>query len=318
MTESESQGVPRVACPLCRSSQTGLFYRGSREGDDDLERAFLITDSEYHSHPDIFRCRECGLIFSDPESETAEPLPYYQAMVDEEYHRESRGRAKAFRRILERLARAGVSGTVLDVGAATGIFLAAAREKGWRVAGVEPSRWAVDEARRRFGLEIFCGTLAEAGFAPESFDAVVLLDVIEHVSDPPSLMTDVNRILTPGGMVVLTTPDIGSPVARLLGARWWHIRRAHQYYFVRESLTDLLRQAGFRIVGRKHYPWAFSLHYWISRLEHFSRPAYRIMSWFERTIPGRRLAGVVIKLNFFDSFELYLRKAADSADRVGR
>lgn len=85
------------------------------------------------------------------------------------------------------------------------------------VMGVEPDQEAVRIAREQFRLEIFQGTLEEARFPDDNFDAITLNHVIEHVTDPISLLTECRRILKPVGKLVVVTPNIWSPGARLFG-----------------------------------------------------------------------------------------------------
>lgn len=295
-----------ISCYLCGSENITLYYQGHEPSAEEHKTAFLITDSDYQTYPDIYRCNDCSMIFSDPNAETASSLPFYRDLVDPDYHKEAQGRAIPFNRILEELRIMGKQGKLLDVGAATGIFLDRARKFSWEISGVEPSHWAVEEAKKRYDINVFAGTLQEATFADNEFNAVVMLDVIEHVSNPIALLHEVKRVLSDDGILVLTTPNIGSTVARFLGNNWWHIRRAHQFYFNQYTVKRLVSSAGFKIYNKKYYPWAFSLHYWFSRFENFNKPAYKLLSKFEQTSLGHKLSTKIIKMNFFDSFELYL------------
>src|SRR5207249_4356353 len=90
---------------------------------------------------------------------------------------------------------------------------AAAMGPAFRVAGVEPSRWAAERARSR-GVEVMQ--------EPEGpFDAVAMGDVIEHLRDPGAVLDRMAALLAPGGVIWIATPDAGSRVARLLGRHWW-------------------------------------------------------------------------------------------------
>src|SRR5262249_44992987 len=84
-------------------------------------------------------------------------------------------------RVLEREAQPG---RLLEVGCAGGYFLQAARDRGWQPVGIEISEVAADYARQTLGLDVRTGTLETVSLEPESFDAVFLGDVLEHVPDP--------------------------------------------------------------------------------------------------------------------------------------
>jgi 2-polyprenyl-3-methyl-5-hydroxy-6-metoxy-1,4-benzoquinol methylase len=153
-------------------------------------------------------------------------------------------------------------GRILDVGCSSGLFLELARREGWGPHGVELSERAVKAAKRNFGLNAFCGTLAQARFPDASFDAVTLWDDIEHFDDPKADLVEVARVTRPGGVLVISTPNcaslfhaIGHLMQRLtLG----HARPLlqllypdkHNTYFSPPTLAAMLRGAGFRVVAR--------------------------------------------------------------------
>ncbi len=79
------------------------------------------------------------------------------------------------------------------------------------------------------------------------------------MTDPDAfLATLCGRFWSPGGLLVIVTPDIGSLAASLMGGRWWHYRVAHINFFNRRSLERLLAAHGFEIVLRKRFAWNFS------------------------------------------------------------
>ena len=109
---------------------------------------------------------------------------------------------------------------LLDVGAGAGLFLASARVAGWQVEGVEIAEYGPVYARQHFGLDLVHGTIHDAGFPNEHFDVVMLQDTIEHVTNPRELLQEANRILRPGGAVILSTPNLDSLGRRLFGTAW--------------------------------------------------------------------------------------------------
>jgi len=142
-------------------------------------------------------------------------------------------------------------GDLLDVGAAAGLFLKSAERMGWRVKGLEPMAPAAAFARERLGLDVIQSTVEEAPFAPASFDAVVMLETIEHVTDPVGVLSAVHRLLRQRGLLLLTTPNWEAFTRHALGEQWAVISPAeHLHLFSEATLTAALRQAGFSWV---HY-----------------------------------------------------------------
>ncbi len=288
-------------CPACDSPAIKEFQKGTFSGrltQDEIK----ITDSQYGKTWALSVCSDCGHIFANP-CPTAEYLAsLYGRVKDPLYEEEAEGRSKNFRRILRRLEKLiPQKGVLFDVGAATGILLDLARRRGWEPAGIEPSSWAVEVAAHKYGLDLFLGRLEAAPLPDNRFAAVTMVDFIEHTPVPFEALNKAWAILKPSGMLVLVTPDIHSPAARLAGRRWWHLRPAHLAFFSRESLSSILLRTGFRVVAEHRYAWTFSAHYLLSR-----RPAFR------KALKGGRLASlfkkIPIKLSLGDSFEIYAVK----------
>lgn len=300
---SEEMTPRRIpACPACGGARLSPFRKGNftaaRLKPEDLK----ITDSRYGLIWDLSLCRGCGHIFADP-CPPPEPVDAaYGAVEDPLYDAEASGRGKNFLRILRRLEKLlPDKGRLMDVGAATGILLRLARERGWTPDGVEPSLWAVAQARRTHGIVLREGAFETLPLDPASCDAVTMVDVIEHTARPFQALEKAARILKPGGILCLVTPDIRSLAARLAGRRWWHFRPAHLSYFSRRSLDALLHRTGFAPVLRRRYAWTFSARYLLSRLA-WTRGILgnpRAASFFEK---------IPIQLALGDSFEIYARR----------
>ncbi|MFN2613731.1 MAG: class I SAM-dependent methyltransferase, partial [Actinomycetota bacterium] len=116
-------------------------------------------------------------------------------------------------RTLSSLQRVVTPGRLLDVGSGPGLLLEAARARGWDAIGVDPSPWAAERARA-LGFAAYEGMLEDQPLEPSSFDAVALLQVVEHIPDPGSLFAACHRLLRPGGALLVATPNPDSWLAR--------------------------------------------------------------------------------------------------------
>ena len=136
-------------------------------------------------------------------------------------------------------------GRLLEIGSGYGLFLAAARDAGYQVAGVELSRTAVAHSERRLGLDVFCGQLKDAPIpALGPFDVVCFWDTLEHVPNPLAFLRQVRSRLA-DGVFALSVPYITSLPAKLLGARWWTLKpEQHIWHYSPATLRLLAARAG--------------------------------------------------------------------------
>jgi SAM-dependent methyltransferase len=135
---------------------------------------------------------------------------------------------------------------LLDVGAGAGLFLVNARAAGWQVEGVEIAEYGPVYARQHFGLDLVHGTIHHAGFPNGYFDVVMLQDTVEHVTNPRELLQEANRILRPGGAVILSTPNFDSLGRRLLGTAWALMNPLeHLHLFNMKAMHQLFEITGF-------------------------------------------------------------------------
>ncbi len=108
--------------------------------------------------------------------------------------------------VLDQLKQAGIGGPVLDIGCGTGGVLAHLKSFG-PAYGIDPTPEAVEFCQRR-GLPVMLGSGFDLPFPDATFDAILALDVIEHVDDDVALLCEARRVLKPGGVAVLTVPAL--------------------------------------------------------------------------------------------------------------
>lgn len=236
---------------------------------------FYAEKDGWHVH----RCPECGLLFVWPMPRNA--LQVYEGdyftgashgfgYVD--YDRDKEAMIPTFRTYLKKIARyLPEKGRMLDIGAATGFFLDLARAAGWETVGIEPSGSAAEKAGKK-GLDVRTGILEAGRFAPSSFEAITMWDVLEHLPDPAAVLGVATELLKPGGVLCINTPDAGSTWARLMGARW-HLLcpPEHLCLFSGRSLAVLLSGCGLKSLERTKIGKRFTLPYIAQTLAHWHK-----------------------------------------------
>lgn len=207
-----------------------------------------------HNTP-VVRCSACGLLYSNPRWKAEHLFGRYTEEYWQHYTDSVRDTAfdpllneARWRNYLSYLDLVRQTGRLLDVGCATGEFLAAARSRGWETHGVETSRVAASRAEEIAGAQVHVGTLDTAQYPDGWFDAVTLWDVIEHVQSPSSYVARIQRLVRPGGIFALTTPNIRSVSYALLRRHWWVVGpNDHIYYFAPRTMARLLTKHDFAI-----------------------------------------------------------------------
>ncbi len=186
-----------------------------------------------------------------------------------------------------------------DIGCWTGSFLVAAAERGWDTVGFEPSQWASARARDR-GIDVCTEEFADAELKAGSCRLVVMGDVLEHLIAPGEALDAAHRWLEPGGLLYLTVPDAGSPLARAMGRRWWSVLPMHVQYFTRSSMGRLLEDHGFSIRRVATHAKVFSARYYAERLGGYHPVLERAAVGVVDAVGGERL----VAPNFGDRMQV--------------
>jgi len=139
-------------------------------------------------------------------------------------------------------------GLLLDVGCGFGSFLEAAKSVGWSACGVEVAFAPASIAARYH--DVFYGYLSDAPYEPDSFDVIRLNNVLEHVASPRALLQEIRRLIRPGGLFFISTPNVTSFTAALKGMKWRYVQgESHIYLFDLRTMERLLENAEFKVVS---------------------------------------------------------------------
>lgn len=302
-------GMETVSCNLCGGDSTTVVLPANTALADLRSAAFACTSPAVGQHGTIVRCDSCGLIYTNPRPTDELLDALYGDVEDDVYLREEEARVATFRHALLGVRKRAASGRLLDIGCHVGTFLLLARDAGFDVAGVEPSRWAARHAREVRGLDVRPCGLEEAGFEPAGFDVATLWDVVEHFADPKLELRRIHGAIKPGGLFALTTMNVGSWLPRVLRGRWPWYMLMHQYYFTPETITRMLEETGFEVLGVEPHVRVVYVRYLVSKLEAYSKPLHKAA---EATANLLRIGRLRVPVNLGDQMTVYARRVEES------
>jgi SAM-dependent methyltransferase len=270
-----------TACAICgRDVPATEVYpaRLSRGLDAALFSARRLPD---RIHFRIVRCSRCGLLRSDPSANPSDLAGLYEKSGFD-YAAEVPHLRKTYGRYLRGLRRHRNSlHSLLEIGGGSGFVLEEALDLGFeKVRGVDPSAAAVASAAPRVREHIQARMMERGLFEPESFDAICMFQVLDHVADPVALLSECVTLLRPDGLLLLLQHDAGAWSARLLGERSPIVDVEHPYLYSRTTLRKLLSANGLTVVQSGAAVNLYSAGY-LGRLLPLPR---RTKAWFLRAL----------------------------------
>ena len=314
-TEPAAHGSEKVRCAACSGTHHVQEFAPKRE-----ERGIASDVSPYscathssRSHGQILRCLRCGLVFMRPELSHDELVGEYESAIDPVYLEHIRARQTTFRRNLDQVRRHLRSvDRILEIGSYCGAFLKVARDAGFDIVGIEPSRWAAQASRGITTAPVVTGTVADLPAGLRSFDVVVAWDVLEHFADPVEELRKINLLLPDGGTLLFSTLMIDNWFPRLAGQYWPWLMDMHLFYFTEATIRQILRETGFELVDEGKYTHVVTLDYLLSKLGTLGVPGAAALS---RKVASSRLGRLEIPFRFGDIKLFVARKVADAEPR---
>lgn len=297
--------VEEIVCPVCRSTQSEVEARG--------------PDYDCHSCGDqeftLVRCSGCRTCYLNPRP-TAAALPQIYAAEDYySYDFAEKGNAMVLKARLARdrqkvdaitaiLGKPASEVTLLDIGAGDGLLLEAFRSAGTpagNLSGTELDERAVANIEKR-GFKGILKRGEDLDFPPETFNAITMIQVIEHVSEPLRLIERLGGMMSKGAVLFLETPNLQSWDRNFFRKRMWG-----GYYFPRHwtlwdpaTMTHLLDKSGFDVVAISTLPaavvWVWSVNHvmqsWfgngrIARFFSMDNPFALGLFWLLELIPAK-------------------------------
>lgn len=206
-------------CLICNSDQYKVIYKA--KGD-----YFFKSQDKKENNPSFFSqkavCVDCGLVFQNPLPTQEHIQTLYSKgyssqknpetfLVTEKFLKEKNYRAwDQFQWIEKIISKDFIEskGKVLEIGSSAGLLLHRFQTKGWQAEGVEPSKPFADYAFEQYGIKVHRSFFEETKLPTSEYDFIILSHMLEHVSDPISVLKKVKNYLKPTGFVYIEVPNI--------------------------------------------------------------------------------------------------------------
>lgn len=219
----------------------------------------------------VARCGHCGFIYlsSRPVESALEEMysrEYYES-ADVGYggyvgsfRKYNSIFTKLFNRRAHDIEPYRGQGRLLEVGCAHGFLLDHLKKRQWKVKGLEVSPLAAKYAIDELGLDVYCGKLEDADYEDDSFDIVLLLDVLEHLHRPFETLKEIGRVLAPEGVLVVQCPWELTHWEERSEAFLKKMKPctitpdavpAHLYFFDPDTLEAFMKKGGFSTFKRQ-------------------------------------------------------------------
>jgi SAM-dependent methyltransferase len=219
-----------VACDLCGSTETDLLFK--KEGFRHV------------------RCKNCGLVYVNPRLKAHRDFQRISGTGSMGEDQISSAQISRICRELAIFATYRKLNRILEIGAGRGWFISVARDLGWKTWAVEINRDAISNLNKKGVKNIIVSSAEDFVVERETFDAVRVWDVVEHLEFPVQCLERVYGGLRPGGLLRLSTTNFNSLSRIVNGPEWVYLNGSdHIILFDPVTITKLLRSVGFRRIS---------------------------------------------------------------------
>lgn len=238
-------------CPWCGKTTNQSYLK---------VKDYFLSKEDF----ELFKCEQCGLLFTEPRPNQNEIGKYYQS---EEYYSHQKNKKGFIPQIYESIKAINLknkvnmaiegkpNGKLLDIGCGVGDFLVQVKNKGWEIKGIEPSKEAKEIAKERIGFLPL--NPSESSIMPDnSFDVITMWHVLEHVEDLKQQTTELFRLLKPEGRLVIALPNYKSYDCEYYKDKWaaWDVPR-HLNHFSPTCIQNIMTSVGFKYQDEKKLIW---------------------------------------------------------------
>lgn len=312
--------MEKVSCPVCNSN--------------DFKKLFKAKNVIYHLPGvfDIVKCRNCGLIMTNPRPTKQEIGKYYpdnygpykMAYKNTDNSKKAISKKGELLRLLKKLYRAFMQsnstkipkfskpGKVFELGCGVGNELKELKDAGWEAEGVEMDRVCVDYANRN-DLNVECGRLEDFDFGENRYDLITAFFVLEHVHNPIDVLKKLRRMIKDSGYFVFSIPNLDSWEFSFFKGNWQALDPPlHLFHYKKSVIKKILDLCGFKLKRIHHQKNITSLIRSIAYLIEDKIGRETKLSLYLRRFPQNNLRDKILSV-IFQCFAIFFSVLHQSA-----
>lgn len=234
------QGVrlKKTRCNFCLSHNSQVYWKD-------------VTIWEFSGKFTYVKCLNCGLIYLNPRPRPHDIFKFYDsdAYWGEDINLVKKQAKLVKKPIYEKVVKYKKRGKILDIGTGTGSYLDMFDRRKWQIYGTDLIPRAARLAKKHFGIDVKVGDFLKIKFRPNTFDVVVLDNVLEHTFTPLETLKKVYKVMKVDALLVVSVPNLESFGAKIFGKDWSTVQPArHLYHFPLSVLKKELEKIGFKVL----------------------------------------------------------------------
>lgn len=271
-----------ISCPVCNANSFKLVFPINHNSSNVLEILKLDTTD---TTVNIVECQKCAHVYMNPVIKEELMNRYYSVLNSEFYHsgkevyNENKKEYEDYTSLIQGFKK---NGSVLEIGCGNGFLLKTLEAVGYDCYGVEPSPMAFNHAKNQLGLKVENKFLTDSSFYNSKFDIIILIDVVEHITDMQNFMLQIKNVLKDDGILFIGTGNIESLNARIAKDNWgYFLSWEHVSFFNKKSMHYLLQKNNFknitiRTTSLQHKPIQNTIEFCKNLCKKFINPFLKV------------------------------------------
>ncbi len=252
-----------MKCPNCNNINKKYLYKYQEFIAEDYD---LRCTSLQYQKPNLIKCIECNLIFSELLNIKFEKL--YGDVIDEQYIKSIEFKKRYFQNTFKKILKyVNKTSEVLEIGSYYGVFGSIISPEVNKYKGIELSSHAVEFAKKNYSLDVESKSIDQHLDNIEELDVIIMSHVIEHLDSPFEDLRKIRDKMNDKSIFIFSTYNMDSFIAKLLGKHYHWIMPMHKFYFTKSFLQNFMENNGLELVETITDTHTTSIMYFLTKIK---------------------------------------------------